>query len=71
MVIANASNNFTHMVKEIEFLKMEMTKFIRSQMLQNEENEKQIIIQGQLHSDALFADVLKSKTTNGSASNGN
>jgi hypothetical protein len=71
MVITNASNNFTHMVKEIELKKMEMTKFIRSQMLQNEENEKQIMIQGQLHLDALFVDVLKSKTTNGSASSGN
>ncbi len=55
------------MVKEI----MEMTKFIISQMLQNEENEKQIMIQGQLHLNALFANVLKSKTTNGSASSGN
>jgi hypothetical protein len=65
--MVNASNNFTHMVKEI----MEMTKFIISQMLQNEENEKQIMIQGQLHLNALFANVLKSKTTNGSASSGN
>ncbi len=59
------------MVKEIELKKMEMTKFIRSQMLQNEENGKQIMIQGQLHLDVLFADVLNSKTTNGSASSGN
>ncbi len=40
-------------------------------MLQNEENEKQIMIQGQLHLDALFANVLKSKITKGSASSGN
>jgi hypothetical protein len=71
MVVVNVSNNFTHMVKEIELKKMEMTKFIRSQMLQNEENGKQIMIQGQLHLDVLFADVLNSKTTNGSASSGN
>jgi hypothetical protein len=71
MVVVNANNNFTHMVKEIEFKKMEITKFIISQMLQNEENEKQIMIQGQLHVNALFANVLKSKTTNGSASSGN
>lgn len=71
MVVVNASNNFTYMVKEIELKKMKMTKFIRSQMLQNEANEKQIMIQGQLHLDALFVDVLKSKTTNGSASSGN
>jgi hypothetical protein len=71
MVVVNVSNNFTRMVKEIELKKMEMTKFIRSQMLQNEENGKQIMIQGQLHLDVLFADVLNSKTTNGSASSGN
>jgi hypothetical protein len=29
------------------------------------------MIQGQLHLDVLFADVLNSKTTNGSASSGN
>jgi hypothetical protein len=35
-VFANAINNFTHVMKEIEFLKMEMIKFITSQMLQSE-----------------------------------
>jgi hypothetical protein len=31
--ISNAINNFTHVVKEIELKKMEMKKFITSQML--------------------------------------
>ncbi len=47
-VITYAINKFTHVVKEIEFLKMEMTKFITPQMLQNENNGKQMMIQGQL-----------------------
>ncbi len=49
-------------MKEIEFLKMEMIKFITSQMLQNEENRKQIMIQGQLQLAILFTNVLKLKT---------
>jgi argininosuccinate lyase len=44
--ITNAINKFTHVVKEIEFLKMEMTKFITPQMLQNEDDGKQMMIQG-------------------------
>jgi hypothetical protein len=46
--IVNVINNFIHVVKEIEFLKMEMIKFVTSWMLQNEKNGKQMIIQGQL-----------------------
>ncbi len=46
--IAYAINNFTHVVKEIKILKMEMTKFITCQMLQSEINGKQMMIQGQL-----------------------
>jgi hypothetical protein len=46
--ITYAINKFTHVVKEIEFLKMEMTKFITPQMLQNENNGKQMMIQGQV-----------------------
>jgi hypothetical protein len=33
--IAHAINNFTHVMKEIELKKIEMTKFITSQMLQS------------------------------------
>jgi hypothetical protein len=43
--IADAINNFTHLMKEIELKKMEMTKFITFQMLQNEEKCKQMMIQ--------------------------
>jgi hypothetical protein len=46
--IANAINNFTHVVKKIEFLKMEMTNFITCQMLQSEDNGKQMMIQEQM-----------------------
>jgi hypothetical protein len=69
--IADAIHNFTCVVKEIEFLKMEMIKFITSQMLQSEENGKQLMIQGQLQLVILFTDVLKLKTTYGSGSSGN
>jgi len=48
-----------------------MTKFITFQMLQNEEKCKQMMIQGQLQLVALFINVLKQKTTNGSGSSGN
>jgi hypothetical protein len=46
--IVDAINNFTHVVKDIELKKMEMTKFITCQMLQSEEKCKQMMIQGQL-----------------------
>ncbi len=69
--IVDAINNFTHVVKEIELKKMEMTKFITSQMLQSEEKCKQMMIQGQLHLVALFTNVLKPNTTNGNGSSGN
>ncbi len=47
-VIANAIINFIRVVKEIEMKKMEMIKFITFQMLQSEENGKQMMIRGQL-----------------------
>jgi hypothetical protein len=46
--------NFTNVVKEIEIKKIEMTKFITFQILQNEENGKQMMIQGQLYKWLLF-----------------
>ncbi len=58
-------------MKKIELKRMEMTKFITSQMLQSEKKGKQMMIQGQLQSVVLFANVLKPKTTDGSGSNGN
>jgi hypothetical protein len=70
-IITNAINNFTHLVKEIELKKMEMTKFVTSQMLQNEKKGKQMMIQGQLQLVALFIDVLKPKTSYGNGSIGN
>ncbi len=59
------------MVKKIELKRMEMTKFITSQMLQGEEKGKQMMIQGQLQLVVLFVDVLKPETINGSGSSGN
>jgi hypothetical protein len=50
---------------------MEMIKSIISQMLQSEENGKQLTIQGQLQLVILFANVLKLKTTYSSGSSGN
>ncbi len=58
-------------MKEIEFLKMEMIKFITFQMLQNEDNGKQMMIQGQLQLAILFVNVLKLKTIDGNGSCGN
>jgi len=58
-------------VKEIEFLKMETIKFITFQMLQNEDNGKQMMIQGQLQLAILFVNVLKLKTIDGNGSCGN
>ncbi len=46
--IANAISNITHVVKEIKLKKIKMTKFITCQMLQSEDNGKQMMIQGQL-----------------------
>jgi hypothetical protein len=71
LVIANAIINFISVVKEIEMKKMEMIKFITFQMLQSEENGKQMMIQGQLQMVVLFIDVLKPKTIDGSGSSGN
>ncbi len=48
-----------------------MTKFITPQMLQNEDNGKQMMIQGQLQLAILFTDVLKPKTIDGNGSSGN
>jgi len=42
--IVNAIINFTNVVKEIKIEKMEMTKFITFQILQNAENGKQMMI---------------------------
>jgi len=58
-------------VKEIEFLKMETIKFITFQMLQNEDNGKQMMIQGQLQLAILFVNVLKLKIVDGSGRSGN
>jgi hypothetical protein len=52
-VIADIINNFTHVVKEIEFKKWEMTKFITFQMLQSEQNRKQMMIQGVIDANAM------------------
>jgi hypothetical protein len=69
--IAEAINNFTHVLKEIELKRMEMTKFITFQMLQSKEKGKQMMIQGQLQLVVLFANVLKPKTIDGNGSSGN
>jgi hypothetical protein len=69
--IANGIINFTHIVKELEMKKMEMTKFIKSQLLQIEKNGKKMIIQGQLQMNAFFGTVLKTRTTNGSGGTDN
>jgi hypothetical protein len=69
--IANAIINFTHIVKELEMKKMEMTKFVKSQLLQIEKNGKQMIVQGQLQMNAFFGTVLKTRTTNGSGGSDN
>jgi len=61
----------SQVVKEIELKRMEMTKFITSQMLQSEEKGKQMMIQGQLQLVVLFANVLKPKTIDGSGGSGN
>jgi hypothetical protein len=58
-------------VKDIEMKKMKMIKFNTFQMLQSEENGKQMMIQGQLLMVVLFINVLKPKTIDGSGSNGN
>jgi hypothetical protein len=41
--IANAIINFTHVMKEFKIFKIEMMKFITSQMLHNEKNHIQIV----------------------------
>ncbi len=70
-VLANAIINFIRVLKEIEMKKVEMIKFITFQLLQSEEKGKQMMIQGQLQMVALFIDVLKPKTIDGSGSSGN
>jgi hypothetical protein len=70
-IIANAIIKFTHIGKELEMKKMEMTKFIKSQLLQIEKNGKHIIVQGQLQMNAFFGTVLKTRTTNGSGGSDN
>jgi hypothetical protein len=69
--IANVIIKFTDIVKELEMKKMEMTKFIKSQLLQIEKNGKQMIVQGQLQMNAFFGTVLKTRTTNGSGGSDN
>ncbi len=70
-VIAIAIINFIRVVKGIEMKKMKMIKFITFQMLQSEENGKQMMIQGQLQMVVLFIDAFKPKTIDGSGSSGN
>ncbi len=48
-----------------------MIEFNTFQMLQSEKNGKQMMMQGQLQMVALFIELLKPKTTNGSGSSGN
>jgi hypothetical protein len=69
--IANAIINFTHIVKELGMKKMKVTKFIKSQLLQIENNGKQMIVQGQLQMNVFFGTVLKKRTTNGSGGSDN
>jgi len=53
--IANAIEDFSKGVKKIENMKMEMTKMISTQMFQNEQMNREFIMQGQLQMATLFA----------------
>lgn len=61
----------SHIVKELKMKKMEMTKFIKSQLLQIEKNGKHMIVQGQLQMNAFFGTMLKAWTANGSGGSDN
>jgi hypothetical protein len=44
-------------VKEIEMMKMEITKTITTQMFQSEETSRKLIVQGQLQMATLFVEI--------------
>jgi hypothetical protein len=53
--IANAIEGFSKGVKKIENMKMEMIEMISTQMFQNEQMNRELIVQGQLQMATLFA----------------
>ncbi len=59
--IANVMKEFSKGVKEIEKMNMEMIERITTQMLQNEQKGRKLMVQGQLQMVALFIEVLKLK----------
>ncbi len=59
--IVDAIKDFSKGVKEIGKMKMEMTERIATQMFQNEQTSRKLIMQAQLQMATLFAKVLKLK----------
>ncbi len=59
--IADVMKEFSKGVKEIEKMNMEMIEKTTTQMLQNEQKGRKLMVQGQLQMVALFIEVLKLK----------
>jgi hypothetical protein len=55
------SKNFSINVQEIDKFKIKMTKRIISQMVQNENENRQMVLHNQLQIAVIFAKVLKPK----------
>jgi hypothetical protein len=61
LFIAQAIKKYSQTAKELEFLKMQMTKEITTQVLDSERVGKKLLLEGQLQMAAIFAEVLKPK----------
>jgi hypothetical protein len=57
--ITKAIKKYSQIAKELELLKMQMTKEITTQILEGEQVGRKLLLEGQLQMAALFAEVLK------------
>jgi hypothetical protein len=59
--IAKAIKKYSKTTKELELLKMQMTKKIKTQILESEQVGRKLSSEAQLLMDVLFVEVLKPK----------
>ncbi len=57
--IAKTIKKYSYTTKELELLKMQMTKKITTQILESQQVARKLLLEGQLQMDVPFAEVLK------------
>ncbi len=63
-----AIKKYSYTTKELEFLKMQMTKKIMTQILESQQVGWKLLLKGHLQMDVLFAKVLKPRNSVGPSS---